>query len=61
MPAQTSLSLGLTTGLEFAAGQSVQLANTPTATTTPPATTGGPLHYHLRGFLVSPTGVASGA
>jgi hypothetical protein len=60
VPAQSSLSLGLTTGLEFSAGQSVQLANTPATTTTPPATTGGPLHYHLRGFLVSPTGVAAG-
>jgi hypothetical protein len=54
VPAQTSLSLGLTTGLEFNAGQSVVLANTaPAGTTTTP---GGPLHYHLRGFLVSPTG-----
>jgi hypothetical protein len=44
VPAQTSLNLGLTTGLEFAAGQSVTLANTATS----------PLHYHLRGFLVSP-------
>ena len=44
VPAQTSLNLGLTTGLEFAAGQSVVLANTATS----------PLHYHLRGFLVSP-------
>ena len=44
VPAQTSLNLGLTTGLEFAAGQRVMLANTATS----------PLHYHLRGFLVSP-------
>jgi hypothetical protein len=44
VPAQTSLNLGLTTGMEFAAGQSVTLANTATS----------PLHYHLRGFLVSP-------
>jgi hypothetical protein len=43
VPAQTSLNLGLTTGLEFAAGQRVVLANTATS----------PLHYHLRGFLVS--------
>jgi hypothetical protein len=54
VPAQTSLNLGLTTGLEFAAGQSVLLANTlPDAATTP----GGPLHYHLRGFLATPAGV----
>ncbi|HEY2996227.1 MAG TPA: hypothetical protein VGM22_25720 [Methylomirabilota bacterium] len=33
MPAQTSLSISLTTGLEFAGGQSVQLANQPLATT----------------------------
>jgi hypothetical protein len=44
VPVQTSLNLGLTTGLEFAAGQRVVLANTATS----------PLHYHLRGFLVSP-------
>jgi hypothetical protein len=50
VPAQTSLDLGLTTGLEFAAGQGVLLANTTTTTeTTTPAT----LHYHLRGFLMS--------
>jgi len=42
VPAQTSLSLGLTTGLEFAAGQGVVLTTTAGAT----------LHYHLRGFLV---------
>ncbi len=50
VPAQTSLNLGLTTGLEFAAGQSVVLANA--TTTDAPSTT--PLHYHLRGFLVTP-------
>lgn len=50
VPAQTSLDLGLTTGLEFAAGQGVVLANTTTTTeTATPAT----LHYHLRGFLMS--------
>ena len=64
VPAQTSLSLSFTTGIEFAAGQSVMLANmpvtaTPTATTPGPtstaaATTAGPLFYHLRGFLVAP-------
>jgi len=46
VPAQTSLNLGLTTGLEFAAGQNVVLANTSTDAT--------PLHYHLRGFLMTP-------
>ena len=64
VPAQTSLTLSLATGLEFAGGQSVVLANqlpTTTATsTTTTATTGaaaatptGPLFYHLRGFLVT--------
>jgi hypothetical protein len=48
VPAQTSLNLGLTTGLEFAPGQSVVLANATTAAT---GTT--TLHYHLRGFLMS--------
>lgn len=51
VPSQTSLSLGLTTGLEFASGQTVVLANT----STPPATT-ATLHYHLRGFLMSTSG-----
>jgi hypothetical protein len=49
VPAQTSLNLGLTTGLEFAAGQNVVLANAP-------PTGGGALHYHLRGFLATPSG-----
>jgi hypothetical protein len=51
VPAQTSLNLGLTTGLEVASGLSVVLANLTTSTTTGPA---GPLHFHLRGFLASP-------
>jgi hypothetical protein len=42
------LNLGFTTGLEFTAGQSVLLRNTTT-----PQTTSAPLHYHLRGFLVT--------
>jgi hypothetical protein len=49
VPAQTSLNLGLTTGLEFGAGQNVVLANRP-------PTGGGALHYHLRGFLATPSG-----
>jgi len=59
IPAQTSLTLSLTTGLEFAAGQSVVLANQPPATTTTTTSnasataTNGPLLYHLRGFLVA--------
>jgi hypothetical protein len=49
VPAQTSLNLGLTTGLEFTSGQSVLLGNAP-ATASP---TNAPLHFHLRGFLVT--------
>lgn len=54
IPAQTSLNLALTTGLEFAGGQSVVLANASAATEG--ATTGTTLHYHLRGFLMSTSG-----
>ena len=50
VPAQTSLTLALTTGLEFASGHSVVLSNQTTAGST---TSGGPLFYHLRGFLIS--------
>ena len=50
VPAQTSLTLALTTGLEFASGHSVVLSNQTTAGGT---TSGGPLFYHLRGFLIS--------
>jgi hypothetical protein len=59
VPAQTSLTLTLTTGLEFASGETVMLTNAPAAaaTTTPPATTStaasGALHFLLRGFLVA--------
>jgi len=53
VPPQTSLDLGLITGLEFAAGQSVVLANASTATAGATTTTGTTLHYHLRGFLVT--------
>jgi hypothetical protein len=51
VPAQTSLTLALTTGLEFASGQSVMLSNQTTAGGT--TTSGGRLFYHLRGFLIS--------
>lgn len=47
VPAQTSLTVGLTTGMEFMAGQSVVLGNT-----TLPATS-ATLHFHLRGFLAT--------
>jgi hypothetical protein len=48
VPAQGSLNVGFTTGLEFAAGQSVLLSNIATQ-----QTTSAPLHYHLCGFLVT--------
>jgi hypothetical protein len=48
VPAQTSLNLGLTTGMEFTGGQGVLLGNV----ATPPGT-GGALHFHLRGFLAT--------
>ena len=51
VPAQTSLTLALTTGLEFASGQSVVLSNQMIAGGT--TTSSGPLFYHLRGFLIS--------
>jgi hypothetical protein len=45
IPAQSTLSLALTTGLEFAESEMVLLANAATDITTP-------LSIHLRGFLV---------
>lgn len=48
VPPQTSLSLGLTTGLEFAGGETVVLGNAAT-----PGAPSGPVHFHLRGFLVN--------
>jgi hypothetical protein len=52
VPAQTTTALPLTTGIEFAAGQSVQLVNTadPAA---PAGTTPGSIAFHLRGLLVT--------
>jgi hypothetical protein len=47
VPAQTSLNLGLTTGMEFTAGQSLVLANGG-------GTAGRTLSFHLRGFLAIP-------
>jgi hypothetical protein len=51
VPAQTSLTLALSTGLEFAGGQQVLLANQVVATGG--SASSGPLFYHLRGFLIS--------
>ena len=54
VPAQTTTTLSLTTGIEFAAGQSVQLLNVPDAAA-PAGTTPGALGFHLRGLLVTLT------
>jgi hypothetical protein len=53
VPAQTTTVLPLTTGIEFAAGQSVQLMNTPAAAAN--GTAVGALGFHLRGLLVTTT------
>jgi hypothetical protein len=53
VPAQTTTILPLTTGIEFAAGQSVQLVNTPDPAA--PAGAAGSLGFHLRGLLVTLT------
>jgi hypothetical protein len=54
VPAQTTTVLPLTTGIEFAAGQSVQLMNTPGAAAAN-GTAVGALGFHLRGLLVTTT------
>jgi hypothetical protein len=51
VPAQTTTALPLTTGIEFAAGQVVQLLNAPAAAATPGAA--GTLAFHLRGVLMT--------
>lgn len=53
VPAQTTTTLPLTTGIEFASGQSVQLVNTPDAAAA--GTAAGSLGFHLRGLLVTLT------
>jgi hypothetical protein len=54
VPAQTTTVLPLTTGIEFASGQVVQLLNAPAAVATPGATgTPAPLAFHLRGVLMT--------
>jgi hypothetical protein len=53
VPAQTTTTLPLTTGIEFSSGQVVQLLNAPaTAGTTGVA---GSLAFHLRGLLITLT------
>jgi len=52
VPAQTTTTLPLTTGIEFAPGQAVQLLNTTDAATAG-GTGPGSLGFHLRGLLVT--------
>jgi hypothetical protein len=53
VPAQTTTVLPLTTGIEFASGQILQLLNAPVAA--PPTAAGvpGSLAFHLRGLLIT--------
>ena len=57
VPAQTTTTLALTTGIEFGSGQVVQLLNAPAATApaVPTAPAGAPssLAFHLRGMLLT--------
>lgn len=56
VPAQTTTTLPLTTGIEFGSGQVVQLLNAPPATAAAPtAPAGAPssLAFHLRGMLIT--------
>ncbi|HXU90707.1 MAG TPA: hypothetical protein VFQ62_17820 [Methylomirabilota bacterium] len=58
VPPQTTTALPLTTGIEFAGGEVVQLLNAPLSTTggTPTAAvTPGSLAFHLRGLLITRT------
>ena len=60
VPAQTTTTLPLTTGIEFASGEVVQLLNSPAATPTagtnaPAAAPTGSLAFHLRGLLITGT------
>ena len=54
VPAQTTTTLPLTTGIEFGGGQVVQLLNVPAAAApTVPAARPGSLAFHLRGVLIT--------
>lgn len=46
----------LTTGVDFTAGQAVQVANRADAAPTPGAEAPGPVSFHLRGFLTAAPG-----
>ena len=52
VPAQSTTTLPLTTGIEFGSGQVVQLLNVPAATAPNGTTAPAPLAFHLRGLLV---------
>jgi hypothetical protein len=51
IPARTTLTVSLTTGLEFAPGETVQLARPPEADA--PATSTDTVSVHMRGFLAA--------
>jgi hypothetical protein len=53
VPAQTTTTLPLTTGIEFASGQVVQLLNAPVSATPTAAVAPGSLAFHLRGVLIT--------
>jgi hypothetical protein len=48
---RSTLQLILTTGMDFTAGQAVQVANRADTALTPGSGTPGPVNFHLRGFL----------
>lgn len=52
VPPRTTLQLFLTSGVDFAAGRSIVVANRPDAAL-PPGSEGSPINVHLRGFLTS--------
>ena len=49
----------LTTGMDFTAGQAVQVANRADAALPPGAGTPGPVNFHLRGFLTLTPGTTT--
>jgi hypothetical protein len=53
VPAQTTTTLPLTTGIEFASGQVVQLLNAPVSAAPVAAGAPGSLAFHLRGLLIT--------
>jgi len=55
VPAGTTVPLSLTTGMEFASGDTVQLVRAPAdgAETGAAATTTATISVHVRGFLIA--------